>query len=46
MSMGLMMIWPNITIVVNVIFQEILALTRVRYTVSSVRGIVQTNCKH
>ena len=41
-SMGPVLIWPNITIVVNVVFQEVLALTRVRHIISSKKAIVQT----
>ena len=39
-SMGTMLIWPNITVVVNAVFQDIWVLTRVRYIVSSKRVIV------
>ena len=41
-SMGPVQIWWNITIVVNAVFEEILALTTVRHVVSSKRVIVQT----
>ena len=34
-------IWPNIAIVINVVFQEILALTRLQHILSSNRIIVQ-----
>ena len=34
-SMGPVLTWPNITIVVNILFEEILALTGVRSTVTS-----------
>ena len=39
--MGPVLIWPNITIVVNVVFQEILALTRLWHIVSSKMITVQ-----
>ena len=46
-SMGHELIWPNITIAVNIGFQEILALTRVRHIIaSSNRVIVQTKCRN
>ena len=35
--MGPELIWPNMAISVNVMFQEILALTKIRHTVSSKR---------
>ena len=41
--MGPVLIWPNITISVYVVFQEILALTRVRHMVSSERVTADTN---
>ena len=44
-SIGHVLIWPNITIVVNV-FQEILALESVRHIVSSKRVIVQETCNN
>ena len=40
--MGLVLIWPNITVVVSVAFQEVLVLTRVKNIVSSKRVIMQT----
>ena len=40
-SMAPVLIWPNITEVVNIVFQEILALTTVRQRVNSKRVIVQ-----
>ena len=40
--MGIEQIWPNITIAVNIIFQYILAVTKLCYIVSSKRVIVQT----
>ena len=40
--MGPMLIWPNITIVANVVFQEVSVMTRVRYTVIIKRVTVQT----
>ena len=45
--MGPVLIWPNITIVVNVVFWETsaLTLTRVRHTVSRKRVIVNTNIR-
>ena len=39
--MGPALIWPDITIVVTVVFQDILALTRLQNTVSNNRAIVQ-----
>ena len=42
-STGPVLIWPNIIIVVDVVFQEILALARVRHIISSSRVIVKTN---
>ena len=39
-SVRSLLLWPNISIVVNVVFQEILSLTRVRHTVSSKRVTV------
>ena len=39
--MGLVPIWPNITIVVNTAFQEIKTLTNLQHIVSSKRIIVQ-----
>ena len=36
--------WPIIAIGVNVVFGEILVLTRVKHMVSSKRVIVQTKC--
>ena len=41
-SMEPVLICPNITIVLNILFQEILALMRARHIVSSNRIIVQT----
>ena len=41
MSMGLALMWPNITIVVNVVFLEILALARARQIVNRKRVMVQ-----
>ena len=38
MSMGHVLIWPNIMLLVNVVFQDILPLTRVRPIVSSKKG--------
>ena len=38
--MGPVLIWPNITVVENIVFQEILALTRVRNIVNSKSLIV------
>ena len=40
-SMAPLLIWLNISIAVNAVFQEILALARIRHTVSSKRVIVQ-----
>ena len=40
-SMGPLLIWPYITIVVNVIFEEIVILIIVRHIVSSRRTILQ-----
>ena len=42
MSLGPKLIWPNITITVTVVFEHILTLARIRYTVSSKRVILQT----
>ena len=42
-SMGPVLIWPNITIVVNVVFQEILALTILQHILSSKSINVQKN---
>ena len=39
--MGPMLIWPNITIVVNIAPQDVLATMSVRHTVSSKRVTVQ-----
>ena len=44
MSIGPGLIWPNITIGVNAIFEEILALAWVRHIVSSKRGTVLKKC--
>ena len=41
-STGPVLISPNITIVINVVFQDILELTRVRHTLSSKSVIVHT----
>ena len=41
-SMGPELIWPDITIDMSVVFEDILALTRVRHLVISKRIIVQT----
>ena len=41
--LGLVLIWPNITIVVNVVFQKILALTILHHMGSSKRITVQKN---
>ena len=38
------LIWPNSKIGVYIIFEEILALTRVRHIVSSKVVVVQTKC--
>ena len=40
-SMGPVLIWSNITIVENAVFQETLALTKLQHTASSKRVIVQ-----
>ena len=43
--MATVLIWPNITISVYAVFQEILVFTRVRHKVSSERLTVQTKSK-
>ena len=40
------MIWPNITIGVNVTFEKIMALKTIGHIVSSKRVIVQTKCSN
>ena len=40
--MVLKLIWPNVAIGVNVIFEEILALKRLKHTVNSKSVAVQT----
>ena len=40
---GPVLTWPNVTLVLNIVFQDILALTKVRPIVSSKRVIVHKN---
>ena len=40
-STGPVLIWQNITVVVNVVSEEILAMARLRHTISSKKVTVQ-----
>ena len=45
-STGPVLIWPDIRTVVNIVFQEILALTKLQHIITSKEVTVQKKCSN